>query len=396
MKPINLTSQIFHLGVDDQLTDLFEALWPLPFGVSYNAYLIKDEKSALIDAVDQKFSQDYLQKIEQILDSRPVDYLVTNHMEPDHSGSVKALISKYPDLKIVGNHKTVGFLQGFYDVNEDRVHQVKTGDSLSLGKHQLEFTQIPMVHWPETMVTYESSQNVLFSGDAFGGFKALKGKIFDDDHDDLKEYVDEARRYFANILGAYSRPTGRAIKNLSKLKVKTLAPAHGLVWRKHPEKIIELYRKWSQQETEKGVVIVYGSMYGHTKKMAQTLTAELEKQKIATKIHDAARVHRSFILKDIWQYEGLVLASSTYTNGLFPPISHLVKSLTERKIKNRLVGLIGNYSWTGGAMREMEQFVEGNKLQLVEPRIRTQYGPDDEITDQIKNMANKLASKLKV
>jgi flavorubredoxin len=390
MKPINLTDDIYYLGVDDQQTDLFEALWPLPYGVSYNSFLIKDKKTALIDAVEKKFSHDYLQKIEQILKNQPLDYLIINHMEPDHSGSVKALISKYPNLKIVGNHKTVGFLQGFYNINEDKVHQVKTGDSLSLGKHQLEFTQIPMVHWPETMVTYESSQNVLFSGDAFGGFKTLEGKIFDDDHKNLEEYIDEARRYFANILGAYTRPTSRAIKNLSKLKIKTLAPAHGLVWRKNPEKIIESYRKWSQQETEKGVVIAYGSMYGHTKKMAQMLAAELEEKKIAIKIHDAARVHRSFILKDIWQYQGLILASSTYTNDLFPPMAHLVRSLSERKIKNHIVGLIGNYSWTGGAMRKMDQFVENNKLELLEPKIRTQYGSDEKTEGQIKKLAKNL------
>ncbi|MBD3250074.1 MAG: MBL fold metallo-hydrolase [Candidatus Pacebacteria bacterium] len=392
-----LTPDIHYLGVDDNETDLFESLWPLPEGISYNSYLIADKKTALIDAVDQDYLSALVKKISSIIKDKPLDYLVINHMEPDHSGSIRNLILKYPDLKIVGNHKTIGFLKGFYDIGPDRVKEIKNEQTLNLGKHQLQFFLIPMVHWPETMATYEQQTKILFSGDAFGGYKSIGSYVFADQVKDREkeQFITEARRYFSNIIGPYARPTLRAIKILKKLNLSSIAPAHGLIWKKDPEQIVQLYQDWAQHKPKPGVTIIYGSMYGHTKDMVQQLVLELENQSIKPiKLFDIARTHISFMLESIWQHQGLVLASSTYSNGLFPPVGCLLRALEERRLSNRVLGLIGNYSWTGGAMKEMEQFVELLKLEQAKPAIRAQYGADQEISKQIKKLGQDLAKRL--
>ncbi|MCF7886699.1 MAG: MBL fold metallo-hydrolase, partial [Candidatus Marinimicrobia bacterium] len=258
-KPIPINDKIYWVGINDRETDLFEAHWPLPRGVSYNAYLIDDEKVALVDTVKSYFQTDYLDKIREIIGhDKKVDYLIINHMEPDHSGAIKELKEVYSDITIVGNKKTMNFLEGFYGV-ADNLKVIEDGDTLDLGDHKLKFYLTPMVHWPETMMTYDQTDGVLFSGDAFGGFGTLDGGIFDDELD-TDFYEDETLRYFANIVAKYSRMVQRAIKKLGDLEINIVAATHGPIWRENPGKIINDYMKWSSYGTEKGVVVVYGSM----------------------------------------------------------------------------------------------------------------------------------------
>ncbi|MGE4490132.1 MAG: FprA family A-type flavoprotein, partial [Kiritimatiellales bacterium] len=271
---IPLTDDIFWVGANDRYTTLFEGLWPLPQGVCYNSYVILDEKTALMDTVKAQSEQDFLSKIRGLLkDGRKLDYLVVNHMEPDHSGAITALRSVWPDLVIVGNAKTAKFLESFYGITE-RVQVINDGDTLSLGKHTLQFYLIPMVHWPETMVTHDTHTSILFSADAFGGFGALTGGIFDDELD-LDYFEDEILRYFSNIVGKYCAMVQNAIKKLGGLDIRMIAPTHGPVWRKHPEHIIEKYDRWSRHEAEEGVALIYGSMYGNTEKMMEAVARGL-------------------------------------------------------------------------------------------------------------------------
>jgi flavorubredoxin len=262
MYKVNLSDDIYFLGINDRRTSLFENLWPLPYGVTYNSYLIVDEKVCLIDTVDRKFTDDYFEKLDDILGERVVDYVVVNHVEPDHSGSLSAIREKYPNITIVGNKKTFPMIENFYGITED-ILTVADGDELDLGKHKLNFYTIPMVHWPESMVTFESTENILFSNDAFGSFGALDGGVFDDEVN-LSFYEEEAMRYFTNIVGKYCPHTARALVKLESLDIKMIAPSHGLIWRSHIAYIVEKYQQWSSYTTEKGVVILVGSMYGNT------------------------------------------------------------------------------------------------------------------------------------
>jgi len=389
-----LTDQIHYLGVNDTETDLFEALWPLEQGVTYNAYLILDEHPCLIDTVEEKFSQEFIAKLQEILQNKKLEYLVINHMEPDHSGSLVELKKIYPDLKIIGNHKTALFVQGFYQVPEDQVQQVKTGDSLSLGQHELQFTQTPMVHWPESMVTFETKTSILFSSDIFGGFKTLEQGIFAKNYKNLTEFEAETRRYFSNIIGAYTRPAARALKNLKKLEIKMVAPGHGLVWQEQPKTIINWYKKWASLEAEPGATIIHGSMYGHTTEMAQVIADYLTTKNIKVNLLDAARTHTSHLINSIWQYQGLIIGAATYTNDIFPPIRTLLHALSERKIHDRYFGYFGSYSWTGGAYKALDQFAKNSKMEILEPSFRVQYSLNNETKKQALELAKNLAQKL--
>ncbi len=317
---IPVTKDVFWIGVNDFETHLFESLWPLPMGVSYNAYMILDEKVALIDTVKGSFFATFLDKVKALLpDGKPVDYLIINHMEPDHSGAIKVLVEAFPDIKIVGNKKTRDFLEGFYGIS-DNFMVINDGDVLDLGKHKLKFYLTPMVHWPETMMTYDLTDGILFSGDAFGGFGALNGGIFDDVVD-IEFYEDEVLRYFSNIVGRYSPMVQRAFKKLENVDIKIIAATHGPVWRDNPKQIIELYDKWSRYEAEKGVVLVYGSMYGNTQKMMEAVAQGLVEEGVEkVRIHNISVTHLSFIIRDIWRFKGVILGSCTYNMELFPPM----------------------------------------------------------------------------
>ncbi|MFC1808934.1 FprA family A-type flavoprotein [Candidatus Omnitrophota bacterium] len=393
-KIIPVTGDIYWIGANDYETDLFEAIWPLPHGVSYNSFLIKDDKIAIIDTVKKTFSSTFFEKIKKIIGpDKTVDYLVVNHMEPDHSGAIKALRRLFPSMKVVGNAKTIEFLKNFYGTNGDEVI-IKDGDTLDLGTHKLKFFLTPMVHWPETMMTYDEKTKMIFSGDAFGGFGALDGGIFDDEVD-IDVFIEETRRYFSNIVGKYSAMVQKAFQKLAGLDIKIIGPTHGPVYRSNPQHIIKLYDKWSKHETERGVVIAYASMYGNTQSMVEAIARAIAEANVhKVKIHNVSKSHLSYIMNDIWKYKGLILGSCTYNMRLFPPMETLVTMLENDQIKNHVLGIVGSYTWSGGALSSLEKFAEKSQCQLIEPRVEVQSGATEEDMKQCEVLGKAIAEAL--
>ncbi|CCU83956.1 MULTISPECIES: FprA family A-type flavoprotein [Mesotoga] len=392
---VRIAEGIYWIGVNDFETNLFEALWPLPRGVSYNSYILIDDKVVLIDTVKGPFFSDFLDKIRSLLpEGRKVDYLVVNHMEPDHSGSIKVLREAFPEIKIIGNEKTKGMLDAFYGVT-DNVVTVKDGDELEIGSKTLQFHMTPMVHWPETMMTFEKTTGLLFSGDAFGGFGALNGGIFDDEVD-IDYFEDEVLRYFSNIVGRYSSMVQKAFEKLKNVDIKVVCATHGPVWRKNPSRIIELYDRWSKEETEEGVVLVYGSMYGNTQKMMEAVASGLVKGGVdKIRVHNISTTHISFIIRDIWRFRGLVLGSCTYNMELFPPMKQLVSAIENRMMKNRKIGVFGSYTWSGGALKELQEFASKSKCDQVGPVIEVKSCPTQEDLENCVELGLNMASAIK-
>ena len=391
---IPVRENIFWIGANDHETDLFESIWPLPRGVSYNSYIILDDKVALIDTVKSSYLATYMEKIKAALGpERQIDYLIVNHMEPDHSGSIRDLRRAYPGMKLVGNAKTAEFIRDFYGITEG-VISVGDGKSLDLGKCKLKFFLTPMVHWPETMVTYEETNKILFSCDAFGGFGALDDRIFDDEVD-LAYYEDEILRYYSNIVGRYSGMVQRAIEKLKGLDIAVIAPSHGPVWRSRPGEIVALYDKWSRHETEEGVTLVYASMYGNTRRMMEAISRSLAEEKVEkVRVHDVSRTHISYILVDIWRFRGMILGSPTYNTKIFPMMASLLSMLEEKMLQDRFVGVFGSYTWSKGAVKTLIEFALNNKLALVEPVVEFKSSPTEEDLKQAvllgKNMARRI------
>jgi flavorubredoxin len=392
---VNITDEIYYIGVNDRETYLFENLWPLDHGVSYNAYLIDDEKTAVFDTVKNTKTSVFIDKIDSILKDRPLDYLVINHMEPDHSGAIKALQAKYPELQLVGNAKTFEMLDDFYGPLKN-YHVVKDGDQLSLGKHTLNFYLTPMVHWPETMMTYESTTGTLFSMDAFGGFGTLDGGIFDDEVN-LEFYMDETRRYYSNIVGKYGAMVQKALKKLkdANIPMNIIAPTHGPVWRTDPQCIIDHYDRWSRAETEEGVVIVYGSMYGNTQKMADVIARRLSENGIKNiRIYDASKTHVSYLISDLWRFKGVILGSCAYNTGLFPTMETLVNKLENSQLKDRLLGIFGTASWSGGGVSNLNKFAEKIKWQQVGESVEAKSSPKEKDFQKCIAIADEMAELL--
>lgn len=391
---VKIADQVYWIGVNDYDTALFEALWPLPMGISYNAYIIVDERVALVDTVKGCYFSQYLDKIKSVLpEGRKVDYLVVNHMEPDHSGAIKALREAFPDMKIVGNAKTAEFLEDYYGL-VDNVVVVGDGESLDLGIHKLDFYLIPMVHWPETMVTLDTETGVLFSSDAFGGFGALNGGIFDDEVD-TRYYEDEVLRYFSNIVGRYSSMVLRAIEKLKKKSHAVIAPSHGPIWRTNPSHIVDLYESWSSHQTENGVVIVYGSMYGNTQRMMESVSRGLVESGVKRlRVHNASNSHVSFIIRDIWRFKGVVLGSCTYNAELFPPMKQVLDALKNRMISGRVFGLFGSYTWSGGALKELQGFAASCNWKSIDPVIEAKGAPSESDLEKCRELGRNLAEEL--
>jgi flavorubredoxin len=380
--------------MNDRRTALFEAIWPIPRGVSYNSYLIKSEKVALIDTVKDLSVQKYLEKLIHLLGpDQQIDYLVINHLEPDHSGAVPILKQIFPGMRIVGNKKTAEFLENLYDVKD--VHIVQDGDELDLGGRKLQFYLTPMVHWPETMMTHEVSDGVLFSGDAFGGFGALEGGIFDDEVD-IHYFEDEILRYFSNIVGKYAPMVQKAIKKLAGLKVKIVASTHGPIWRRDPGRIIDLYDRWSRYEAEPGVVVAFASMYGNTERMTEAVERGLAEGGVTTiRTHNVSTSHVSYIIRDIWRHQGLLLGSPTYDAGVFPLMETLLRLLGAKRISNRAVGIYSSHGWAGGAVKAMRQFAEDASLELLEPVVDVRFTATAEQLDQCRELGHAMAKRIR-
>ena len=389
-----ISRNIHYVGVNDRTKHLFEGLWPLPLGVSYNSYLIVDKSVVLIDTVDHCYTDLFFEKIKNILGERPIDYLVVNHMEPDHSASINDLCRVYPDIKIIGNSKTIGMIEGFYGIF-DKFHEVKDGDRLPLGEKVLTFYMTPMVHWPETMMTYCEDDKILFSGDAFGCFGTLDGGIIDYQMN-TEKYWDEMFRYYSNIVGKYGAPVQKALAKLSGIYIQIICSTHGPIWKEEIQKVISIYNKLSLYEGEEGVVIAYGSMYGNTEKMAEVIARELAAQGIKNIVmHNVSKSDMSYILRDIFKYKGLIIGSPTYTNELFPNIESLVSKLESRDMKNRVFGYFGSFSWAGAAVKRLSSFAERMKWDVTGNPVEMKQGITSEKIAQCQELAKAIAMKLK-
>ena len=393
MHQINLTENIYYLGFNDRRTHLFENLWPIPNGISYNSYLIVDDKIALIDTVERAFIEDYLDQIETLTNGRPVDYLVINHMEPDHSGALKAVISKYPNITLVGNKKTFDMVANYYNTSPKTL-EVYDESELPLGQHRLMFTTIPMVHWPETMVSYEMNSKILFTGDAFGSFGTLDGGVFDDELN-LAMYEEELMRYFTNIVGKYCPHTQRALKKVESMDVAMLAATHGPIWRTDLKYIKDRYQKWSTYTTEPGAVIVYGSMYGNTAKMADVIARQLAVRGVKNiRVYDASKTHASYIISDIFKYRAFIVGSAAYNNELFPSVESLVTKIEHMGIKNHLLGIFGSFGWNGGGVKNLQKFADTIKWNLVYEPVEEKGTLKNEKFEQCIKLANAMADRL--
>ena len=393
MQQVNLAENIYFLGFNDRRTQLFENIWPIPHGVSYNSYLIVDEKIALIDTVERAFIDEYLDNIETIIGNRQIDYLIINHMEPDHSGALKAIVQKYPNITLVGNKKTFGFVESFY-MTPKNVLMVHDEHQLELGKHTLSFTMIPMVHWPETMITYEETNKIVFSGDAFGSYGTLDGGIFDDEIN-LDFYEIEVMRYFTNIVGKYCPHTQRAIKKLEPLDIKMIAATHGPIWRSNLDWILTRYNKWSSYDLERGVIIVYGSMYGNTQKMAEVIARRISERGIKNiRVYDASKTHSSYIINDIFKYKGFIVGSAAYNNAMFPNVEILLSTIEHMAPKNHYLGIFGNYSWNGGGVKNLKTFAENIKWELVHEPIEEKGSLKINTKEELLKLADAMADKL--
>lgn len=358
MKPIEIKPDIYWIGVNDRTTELFEGLWPIQKeGITYNAYLINDEKKAVIDMSKELTTGDFIDNINEIFPVSSLDYIVVNHVEPDHTGAVLRLRELAPKAKIICSKKAGLMLTAFYGI-QDNIEIVHNEDTLDLGAHKLQFVSTPFVHWPETMMTYETTEKILFSCDAFGGYGTLEGFIFDDQCPKLNIFKEEALRYFSNIVAGVSMPTLKAITKLADYSISIVAPSHGLVWRNEPGEIIKLYKKWSEATTippAAGVTLIYGTMYGNTERMLDFVVQGLARHNVPTEVFDIRHIHPSYILSSLIKYNGVIVGAPTYEKSLFPPIKNMLEYAKLKGFENRKAGFFGSYGWAGAAKKQFEQ-----------------------------------------
>ena len=389
-----ITNQIYYVGVNDRNKELFEGLWPLPNGVSYNSYLIVDEKICLIDTVEVDFFIQYLENIHEVIGDRPTDYLVVNHMEPDHSGSIALIRKYYPEIKIVGNKKTFGMAEGFYGIADNLV-EVKNNDTLQLGAHTLQFVLTPMVHWPETMVTLDTTSHVLFSGDAFGCFGALNGGIIDADIN-CDTFWLEMVRYYSNIVGKYGTPVQNALKKLAGVQLDYLCSTHGPVWHEHVQKVIGIYDRLSRYEAEEGIVICYGTMYGNTERMAEIIAKAASSAGIKNIVmYNVSKTHHSYILRDLFRYKALIVGAPTYNTGLYHEMDVLLSEISGKDMKNRLIAWFGSYSWASKAAEKIQQWNENHlHFEAVGTPVEMKQAVNPTVREQCEALGRAVAERL--
>ncbi|GAA0120920.1 FprA family A-type flavoprotein [Clostridium faecium] len=354
----NITEDLYWVGGNDRRLELFENIHPIQKGVSYNSYLLLDKKTVLFDTVDWSICRQLLENVKGLLGDRPLDYMVINHMEPDHAACIEEIILRYPNVQIVCTEKAALFMRQFGFQVDGKLMEVKEGDTMSFGKHEIVFVSAPMVHWPEAMVTYDTTNGVLFSADAFGSFGALDGKLFNDEVNFDRDWIDEARRYYTNIVGKYGPHVQTLLKKASTIDIKIICPLHGPVWRNDFEYLLDKYDKWSRYEPEeKGVMIVYGTMYGNTEAAANDLATRLVKKGITNvAMYDVSKTHVSYLISETFKYSHIVLASVTYNLKIYPPMLNYIMDMKALNLQKRTFALIENGSWapqSGKLMREL-------------------------------------------
>lgn len=387
---MQLKGNVHYVGVNDRVKHRFEGLWLLPNGVSYNSYLIADEKVALIDTVDVAFFAEFLEKIRNVIGDRPIDYLIINHMEPDHSGAISLIRKYYPNIRLVGNKKTFDMVNGYYGAVREEDITIGEGDELPLGHHTLRFHLVPMLHWPETMVSYDVTDKIMFSGDAFGCFGALNGAVVDTQMD-TTPYWSEMERYFAAILGKFCGPVRTALKKLGGLDIQMICSTHGPVWTEEIPRAIATYTRLSNGENEPGVVICYGSMYGHTQQVAEAVAqgaAEAGVKRII--VHNLSVSQPSFVLADIFRYNGVAIGGPTYNGGLYPVVEDLLKRLAGREVHQHKLSFFGGFTWASAAVKTIMSYNEKMKMELVGNPIEWKQGAGESTLEEARNMGREL------
>lgn len=351
-----VTEDLYWVGASDRRLALFENIFPIPEGVSFNAYLLLDEKTVLFDTVDTSVGIQFLENVEAVLGERTLDYLIVNHMEPDHCSLIVNLLQKYPELQIIGNAKTFPMIDQFYDINlEGRKVLIKEGDTFSCGRHTLHFIMAPMVHWPEVMMTYDETDQTFFSADAFGTFGALGGTIFNDELDFDRDLLDSARRYYTNVVGKYGPQVQNVLKKAAAFDIRYICPLHGPIWRSSLDYILEKYHLWSKYEPEvKGVFIAYASMYGNTENAANVLAARLADAGVKNiSVRDVSQTHVSYLIAEVFKHSHLVLASPTYNGGIYPVMANFLEDMKALNVQGRTAALLENGTWAPSAAKQM-------------------------------------------
>jgi flavodoxin len=396
----NVTPDLYWVGGNDHRLALFENIHPLTKGVSYNSFLLLDEKTVLFDTVDWAVAREFIQNIKSVLNGRELDYMVINHMEPDHCSAIEDLLRIYPSCKIISTEKSFMFMRQFNYNVEGREIQVKEGDKFKFGKHEVQFIEAPMVHWPEAMVTFDLTDGVLFSADAFGSFIALDGKLFNDEVNFDRDWLDEARRYYTNIVGKYGQFVQALFKKVAPLlpNVKYICPLHGLVWRNNFDYILDKYQKWSTYvPEEKGVLIAYASMYGNTEYTAQALASKLCDRGV-TNVHlyDVSNTDVSYLISDAFKLSHMVLASVTYNLGIYPKMLNFLHDMKALNVQNRKVAVIENGSWAPTSGQLIADFLdeEMKMMNMIDPAVTINSAIKNDKESDLDELADAIAESI--
>lgn len=396
-----INEDLYWVGAEDRRLTLFENLFPIPRGIAYNSYLIKGEKNVLLDTVDYSVGRQFLENIKYVLNGEDLDYLIINHMEPDHCSLIEELTYKYPEMKIICNNQTIRMLKQFYNFDVDsKVKIVKEGQTIKTGKHEFQFIMAPMVHWPEVMVTYDVTDKILFSADAFGSFGALNGNLFNDDTDFEKDWLPDARRYYTNIVGKYGPQVQNLLKKASNIEINMICPLHGVIWRNNLEYIIEKYDKWSRYEPEENsVLIVYSSVYGNTENVVNALSNYLGENGIKNiAVYDSSNTDVSQLVSESFKYSNIVIAATTYNLGLFPKIEEYLLDIKRLNLQNRTVSIIENSTWVPGIVtKEVKQILSEMKdMEILEKTYSIKSSSKDFEYENIKNIGDEIINNLKM
>ena len=393
-----VTEDIVWVGASDRRLALFENIFPIPRGVSYNSYVLLDEKTVLLDTVDASVAGQFFENLEHVLDGRKLDYLIVNHMEPDHCAMIGDLVRRYPEVQVVGNTKTFGMIKQFFGTDfAERAVTVKEGDTLVTGAHTLHFVMAPMVHWPEVMVTYDEKDKVLFAADGFGTFGALNGNIFADEVDFDRDWLDDARRYYTNIVGKYGASVQALLKKASGLEIAVICPLHGPIWRENLGYILEKYQKWSTYEAEdQAVVILYATMYGNTASAADALAGRLAAKgvkKIA--VYDVSNTHVSELISEIFRANHVVFAAPTYNGGIYPVMENLLADMKALAVQNKTVALMENGTWAPTTAKQMrEKLAELKNVTILDTQITIKSAMAPEQEGQLEALADAIVASM--
>ena len=393
-----VTEDLYWVGGNDRQIELFENIFPLAKGVSYNSYLLLDEQTVLFDTADYAIGKQFIENVMYVLNGRNLDYIVVNHMEPDHCSLIGELLLHYPDVKIIGNAKTFPMIEQFFSFDlTGKTLTVKEGDTFCSGKHTFRFIMSPMVHWPEAMMTYDEKDKVLFSADAFGTFNALNGNLFNDELDFNREWLDEARRYYTNIVGKYGPQVQNVLKKASSLDIQMICPLHGPVWRSNLNFIIEKYNLWSRYEPEeKGVMIAYASMYGNTENMAEILAVMLAEAGVKNiHMHNISKTHVSELISDSFKYSHIVLASPTYNNGIYPLMDNYLEDMKALSLQNRTIAVLGNGSWAPQATKLISAKIKEMKnMRLLEASVTIKSSLKEAQLEELNSLSRQIAEEV--